>query len=179
MASLFRIDDDRMMRLKRVDDVGDTFYCSTYSVREREIMLGYPVGYVENALRSLYEDLTQKAFMLPEHTIGKTYKHFLDENLWHFVKCCYKFAPKNGDSPFFQIKISGPKEGKKDLSFFDEQEYCKHLLGNAWSIPVVEHIMKPIQKLFAGETLFKQYKGFDYIFPWPPYNDQKESTMEV
>lgn len=178
MASKGRIDDDRMMRLKKVNDKDDTYYASTYSVREREIMSGFPEGYCEKALCSLFEQLTTNAFLKPELEKGKTYKDFLDKSLWHFVKCRYNFAPKSSE-PFFEIKIGAPLEGKKSLSFYNEKEYCKRLIGNGWSIPVVEHLMKPLQKLFSSESLLEDYEGYDYKFPWPPYSDDYGAIYEV
>lgn len=46
LAATSRIDDDRMMK---VQQEGDFTTMHTYSVRERERMLGLPDGYVENA----------------------------------------------------------------------------------------------------------------------------------
>lgn len=66
-----------------------------------------------------------------------------------------------------QIELSAPQEGKKSTNFYDEEEYCKHLIGNGWSIVVVEHIMKGIKEMYPSKDFFRQYKGFNYTFPWP------------
>lgn len=86
--------------------------------------------------------------------------------------------------------ISAPAEGRKMLSHYDEEEYCKHLIGNGksslvqwyifrlqylshasyvvgWSVPVVEHILKGINEMYPSKNFFRQYQGFNYIFPWP------------
>lgn len=47
MASQGRLDDARMLKVKEVD--GNDYVAGTFSVLERERMLGYPEGYVENA----------------------------------------------------------------------------------------------------------------------------------
>lgn len=131
MAAKSRIDDPRMMKVKKGD--GDQYYCHTFSVREREKMSGLPVGYCELALNELFKKLTEDAFLKPENAqTPKTYKDFLDTSLWHFAKKC-KFRFKTSKEPvfpFFQIEISAPSEGRKQLSYYDEEEYCKHLIGN-------------------------------------------------
>jgi hypothetical protein len=163
MAAKSRIDDPRMMKVKKGN--GDEYHCSTFSVREREKMSGLPIGYCEVPLNNLYNQLTEDAFLKPENAGScKTYKDFLDKTLWHFAKKC-KFAFKgSNDPPFFQIEISAPPEGRKEVSYFDEKEYCKHLIGNGksiysvlilwlmldslflfqsgWSLPVVEHLLE-------------------------------------
>jgi hypothetical protein len=96
----------------------------------------------------------------------------LDSNLWHFRKKCYfKFEPFN-DEPFFQLRISSPLEGKKELDFFNKVGYCKHLVGNGWSIPVVEHLMSKLRDLFDEGSLVT-YDEYDYVFPWAPYNSTR------
>jgi hypothetical protein len=134
MAAKSRIDDPRMMKVKKGD--GNKYYCHTFSVREREKMSGLPVGYCELALNELFKKLTEDAFLKPENAQApKTYKDFLDKSLWHFAKKC-KFGFKSSKQPvfpFFQIEISAPSEGRKQLSYYDEEEYCKHLIGNGKS----------------------------------------------
>lgn len=47
MASLARLDDGRMLKVKEID--ANQYVASSYSVLERERMLGFPEGYVGNA----------------------------------------------------------------------------------------------------------------------------------
>lgn len=47
MASLGRLDDGRMLKVKELD--GNEHVAGTYSTLERERMLGFPEGYVGNA----------------------------------------------------------------------------------------------------------------------------------
>jgi hypothetical protein len=130
MAAKSRIDDPRMMKVRKVDGE-DHYYCHTFSVREREKLNGLPVGYCELPMAALFEKLTRDAFLQPENAgPSETYKDFLDESLWHFAKTCkFRFKPSN-DTPFFQIEISAPPEGRKEISFFNEEGYSKHLIGN-------------------------------------------------
>lgn len=110
--------------------------------------------------------LDYKILRLTLHAIGD----FLPRNLWHFrKKCHFKFEAKN-DEPFFQLLISSPLEGKKDLVYFNQKEYGKHLIGNGWSIPVVEHLLGKLRDLFDDDHLVT-YEGYDYNFPWAPYSN--------
>ena len=72
MASRTRIDDERMTKLKPTEDGG--FLKSTYSVKEREIMMGLPQGYVSKAMKELFREIALNGFLRPESNLGKTYK---------------------------------------------------------------------------------------------------------
>jgi hypothetical protein len=166
MSSLSTIDDERMMKIKKESG---KYYIHTYSIREREKMLGFPLGYVQDAVNHLYHSLTGDAFLKPETKEGTSHRDFLDPSLWHFrKKCNFQFKPRFGEPPFFQIEMSAPREGTQSPEYFDEESYCKHLLGNAWSLPVVEHLLEPLQDLFEKEDL-ETYEHYDYSYPWEPY----------
>jgi len=165
LAAQGRIDDKRMLRVEKVDD--NHYVGNTLSVSERERMLGLPDGYVAEPLKKLFGEITMKGFLKPETTVGLGWKDDLDKSLWHFSKKCKFKIEKFKDVPFFKIKISSPLETKKDLYYFDEQEYCKHLLGNGWSIPVIEHVLKKLKDKSRNTQV---YDGYEYDFPWPPYS---------
>ena len=40
--------------------------------------------------------------------------------------------------------------------------YAKHLIGNAFSVPVVSIFLRPLKKIF-GSTI---YEGYDYQYEW-------------
>ena len=131
LASLSRIDDGRMIRYKlEGSNKKKTYEIETYSVGERERMMGLPTGYVEKAIHQLFSDLTENAFLQPEVSPkGKTYKDFLDKKLWHFrKKCHFKFQPSSVH-PYFQLALSSPQEGKLKEDFYTEEQYCKHLVS--------------------------------------------------
>jgi len=44
----------------------------------------------------------------------------------------------------------------------------KHLVGNGWSIPVVEHMLAQLRDLFADDML-SPYPKYTYTHPWEPY----------
>jgi hypothetical protein len=173
LASLSRIDDSRMLsKYKTAESSSTKYIVECYSVAEREKMMGLPAGYVEKPLCHLFHELTTKAFLRPEMSKGKTYRDFLPRELWHFRKQCnFKFHAHDED-PFFKIAISSPLEGKSQLAFYTHEQYCKHLLGNGWSIPVIEHLLGRLPSLFDNNAL-KRYDGYTYNFPWEPYASMK------
>jgi len=166
MASKVRIDDARMIKVR---EVGDEWVTDTYSVSERERMSGLPVGYVRMALKDLFSELRINAFLKPEQVEGKTWADFLHEDLHHFRFCKFEIIPKGGDSPFFDFKISAPTEGKV-VSFYSEEDYAKHLIGNGWSLPVIEYILSGLENICTKAT----HERFQYDYPWKPYNLGKE-----
>lgn len=171
LASLSRIDDDRMIKYKLAGTSGRNasaaYHIETYSVAEREKMIGLPAGYVEKPIGRLFSELTQKAFVLPESSDkGETYRDFLPREFWHFRKRCnFKFLA-NSELPYFQLALSSPLEGKSQLAFYSEKQYCKHLIGNGWSIPVVEYLLGSLTELFAGDVLLT-YDKYNPPYPWP------------
>jgi hypothetical protein len=54
-----------------------------------------------------------------------------------------------------------PRPFKRE-SFFNKDGYAKHLIGNAYSVVVVEMLIQPLTSLFAT----KEYEGYDYTHPW-------------
>mmetsp|Transcript_33065 Transcript_33065/g.48461 ORF Transcript_33065/g.48461 Transcript_33065/m.48461 type:complete len:147 (+) Transcript_33065:366-806(+) len=135
-------------------------------------MQGLPIGYVSEPVKKLFDDLTQKAFVNAEQTTEKlkSWRDILDRDLWHFRKCRFRVKPQR-DVPFFNIQLSIPKEGKKKDSLLNEQQYCKHLIGNGWSIPVVEFILDGLKGVCEER---KSYDGYAYNYPWLPYKSKSE-----
>lgn len=177
LSSLSRIDDSRMMKYKLENCSGPNtntkFQIETYSVGERERMMGFSTGYVKKPICELFSELTMKAFLHPETSAeGKTYRDFLGRELWHFrKKCQFKFQPCS-EPPYFQLALSSPQEGKLRHDFYTEEQYCKHLIGNGWSIPVVEHLLGGLADLFADDVL-RTYGKYTYQHPWEPYSSMQ------
>jgi len=73
LASESRIDDIRMMGKYKACASTDKYEIQSYSIAEREKMMGLPVGYVEDPIKNLFTELAEKAFQLPETNLGKTY----------------------------------------------------------------------------------------------------------
>ena len=55
------------------------------------------------------------------------------------------------------------------MSFYSEEQYCKHLIGNGWSIPVVEHLLEGLKDLFADDVILPTYSKYTNPHPWEPY----------
>ena len=181
LASTSRIDDDRMLKCKKLKESG-RYLVETYSVKDREVMMGLPKGYVEVPINKLYDELTNGAFLLPETKPGKTYRDFLPRDLWHLRKRCrFKFKPCR-DAPLFQILISSPLEGKADLDYYSRDQYAKRLIGNGWSLPVVEHIVEPLRDLYRDKKMLESYgERWTYSYRWAPFltESPSRSTTET
>lgn len=160
------VDDTRMVKYKESEP--GKYLIETYSVREREQMMGLPPGYVEKPLKRLFNELAQNAFLLPETSEGVTYRDFLPRDLWHFRKKCNFKCVHHSEPPHFRLALSSPQEGKSQRSFYTEDQYGKHLIGNGWSIPVAEHLLRNLTTLFADDVL-TTYDSYGYRFPWEPY----------
>ncbi len=182
LASLTKIDDDRMLKYSTGDSGGSKIKLESYSVNEREKMMGLPPSYVSGPLKKIFNEITIRAIFQPETSAdGKTYRDFMDRRYWHLrKKLKLQHYPKYGEEPYFEIGIATPIENKKKLEFFKEEEYSKHLIGMGFNICVIEALLEGLVDLFASDSL-KTYEGCDYSFPWEPYQSyhcdrQKEKT---
>lgn len=83
------------------------------------------------------------------------------EEIQNFGGSKYKFE-FNGQG--FTLKVGTMDKNKNgdSLYYLNCEQYCKRLLGNGFSIPVVEHLLRPLKELF----LTKAYKDTSYKFIW-------------
>lgn len=58
--------------------------------------------------------------------------------------------------------LMSPPQVTQEPYYFNAEDYCKHLLGNSFSIPVVEYLLRNLRKVFAS----REYEGFDYKYRW-------------
>jgi hypothetical protein len=62
--------------------------------------------------------------------------------------------------------------------FYNADQYAKRLVGNAFSIPAVDIILRPLQGMFAS----KRYEGYAYAFEWkdsgPNINDDESRVSD-
>jgi hypothetical protein len=78
---------------------------------------------------------------------------------YKFVHCCDDGHPK------LLVKIgtvNKSKDGRASLYYYDADGYCKRLLGNSYSIPVVEHLLRPLSDIFMQ----REYPDAAYCFAW-------------
>ena len=147
------------------------------SVSDRERSLGLNEGYIQNALYAVdrKEDSTgegngvsvkdglfgelREAFTA-EFQKGWHWCHKVDEKYHHFNMYNFEFKPIAND-PFFAIKMDPPSIVDKKY-FYDEETYAKHLIGNTYSVPMIEHLLSPL-KVISSDRF---YDGYDYKFSW-------------
>ncbi len=134
--------------------------------------------------------MTLNAFSRPETEERTNWRMILSEDLHHFHACCDFKVKQHLKEPFFHLENSTHKEAKQ-ITFYNEDQYCKHILGNGWSIPIVEYILGGVEDEMNGtlgglKDLCKEtntYEGYEYNYPWAPYNSlgkvQKIESADV
>uniref|UniRef100_A0A7S2LD16 DNA (cytosine-5-)-methyltransferase n=1 Tax=Skeletonema marinoi TaxID=267567 RepID=A0A7S2LD16_9STRA len=179
LASLSKIDDDRMLKCSTGDCGRTNIKLEHYSVGERERMMGFPPSYVSKPLQNLFNEITTCAILQPETSAdGKTYRDFMDKRFWHLRKKLKLSHYAKSEEPYFEIGIATPIENKQKLAFFTEEQYSKHLIGMGFSVCVVEALLEGLVDLFAKDLL-RTYEGCDYSFPWEPYlSNHRERQKE-
>lgn len=55
---------------------------------------------------------------------------------------------------------------------FNKDEYAKHLIGNAFSIPTITMLLRPLQQMYSS----CKYDGYDYEYYWIPYLEASNTT---
>ena len=157
---LCRIDDNRMLKISHSENSRSLFEVETFSVQDREKMLGFPLNYVKQPVDELVGKL-QQCFLSPNWTLDADCLNMSED----FSGLKYRFE-SSSTHPFFEVKLGAPQVSDKTQYIFNADGYAKHLLGNAFSIPVVEHLLRPLKQLYAE----REYEAFMYDFPWPPHN---------
>eukprot|EP00339_Tiarina_fusa_P001355 CAMPEP_0117007664 /NCGR_PEP_ID=MMETSP0472-20121206/7468_1 /TAXON_ID=693140 ORGANISM="Tiarina fusus, Strain LIS" /NCGR_SAMPLE_ID=MMETSP0472 /ASSEMBLY_ACC=CAM_ASM_000603 /LENGTH=535 /DNA_ID=CAMNT_0004709507 /DNA_START=15 /DNA_END=1618 /DNA_ORIENTATION=- len=91
----------------------------------------------------------------------------LPPKLFTFQGDYHKFRGKHPSYKFeavgdeVEMKMAPPKTTETPY-YFTEQGYAKRLIGNSFSIPTVEILLRPLQALFATQ----EYPQFSYEFVW-------------
>eukprot|EP00549_Striatella_unipunctata_P019087 CAMPEP_0118687202 /NCGR_PEP_ID=MMETSP0800-20121206/8248_1 /TAXON_ID=210618 ORGANISM="Striatella unipunctata, Strain CCMP2910" /NCGR_SAMPLE_ID=MMETSP0800 /ASSEMBLY_ACC=CAM_ASM_000638 /LENGTH=670 /DNA_ID=CAMNT_0006584353 /DNA_START=25 /DNA_END=2034 /DNA_ORIENTATION=- len=166
MASHGRLDDERMRKAKVLGGSAEKRYIlGTWSVSEREKMMGFPTDYVKKTVSDLFEKLSQLLLMKrivecnwkqDEEVMRKYYKAF--SGLRFFIN-------PSPNPPFIEVALPLPNQKERTTSLvYNCDEYSKRVIGNSFSVPVMCHLLRPLQELFQERS----YKGYDYPFPWPP-----------
>lgn len=168
MASPGRIDhNERMIKVRLHNDLVEATH---YTVEDREILMGFPKGYVECVVKRIFERV-EESFQAEDWLTNA------DKNNWDFDELQslsarrYKFILCSDSNETKLLLKLGTVEklkndDKKSLYYYNSDGYCKRLLGNSYSIPVVEHILRPLCDLFP----LKKYSNADYCFAWQAYN---------
>ena len=154
---------------------GGQFEVGYYSVADRESLLGYSAGYVEKPVTLLFDKLN--VLFHSENWLDDLFMNKWDyDEIIEFSGRNYKFGCNNCNDPSVSVKIgTAEKNGKGNtLYFLDRDGYCKRLLGNGYSIPVVEHLMRPLKDLFSE----KEYSNADYRFTWQSDSDHSHDDID-
>jgi hypothetical protein len=172
LASKGRIKDARMEKYK---PLGNNKHEKAYfSALERERMLGFPDNYVKDAVEHLFTELFIKAFSLqhPKESKPDTlWKEQLDPKYWCFsgkpvrYEEAYNYTEQ---APYIRILLNPPL-ATKNPDFFNAEDYSLHLLGNTFSIPVVEYLMTRLGEVFAS----REYEGYNYEYRWESKEDDE------
>ena len=188
MASLGRLDDklsNAMVVVKKDQLRPGKFIQRTFTCDERADMMGFPKGY----LQPVFELFEHISFAMQQHDqrVGDYWRGnrtrngqdtgvpVLDPKYHPFSGGC------NGESNGFRfdldeetlelkLKMAPPKPCNKKnkktkerpSQYYTAEQYAKRLLGNAFSVPVMEHLLKPLQPFFKTRT----YPGYPYQFAW-------------
>lgn len=84
-------------------------------------------------------------------------------------KDSHKFE-MTGEFPYVGLQLF-TREGKNEACY-NWEEYSKHMIGLAFSVPVVEFLLKPLATVFARKT----YPRFQYSYAWE--ETQKAAVQE-
>jgi hypothetical protein len=178
MGSKTRINDKRMYIVDTSKKKGKKYPCRLYRMDEREKLMGYPIGYIETPVQQLFQTLVDNGLckIMDEDsgwkvTLDKKYHVFAGN--YHGFKGSVSDYHRFGNSFPPNLMLAPPVDSNKNPYFFDADEYAKHLIGMAYSVPVVEHILSPLSGLFETQS----YPNFQYNYVWIK-NDYTEESME-
>ena len=193
MASKARIDELNSLRMYVFRDQnqdGTHWFGRPITAAERELMMGYPKGYIQGPVEELFQTLQDKALchQFDEYNnetgkkvgmfegywkdiLPKKYHHFCGN--YHLLPCTdpHRFGPTNKEPTYIELKLLPPVNvvGEEEdyiyttgVSFFNAENYSKHLTGLAYSVPVVEHLLRPLQRIFKRQS----YPQFSFEYPW-------------
>jgi hypothetical protein len=128
----------------KVRPCGNLFEAKTYSIGDRERMLGFPLDYVKAPMEKLFITL-EKCFSEKDWTLHDDCLALTED----FSGRKFRFSEGNlSKHPFFEVKLGAPPVSDKTTYFFNCEGYSKHLLGNSFSIPVVEYLLHNLRDIY-------------------------------
>jgi len=173
MASTTRIDERTSLRMyvfdKKYANSAQSYHGRPMTVLERENLMGFPEGYVTEPMKDLFEKLTD----VNRPHKSASWRENLDKRYLTFGGNFHKF-PNHQPYIFsliqipkgeYQIKMrmAPPIESNKIPSFYNEEEYGKHLIGNSYSVPVVEALLRALTYYFPANY---DYEDCNYKYSW-------------
>jgi len=164
MASKSRLDDDRMLVFRQDPCGSGKFTKRSINTEERGRMMGFPDKYVSLPLRPLFAALQtglSELFWFQHPGVPKKYHCFSGELLR------VDAVGSEQGTGALSVGVAPPafksKEKMGEVQFFDELSYGKRLYGNAWNVPTIEFLLKPLQELFVQHDHNDRY-NCKYVF---------------
>jgi len=177
MASTSRIDERSSLRMyifdKKCASNKRDYHGRPLTVAERENLMGYPKGYVEEPMNHLFGKLIEinhpyqsakwrESLDKKYHKFAGNYHGVSDHDPYKYS--LYQLPKEKSGSIEYCIKMRmTPPTQCKSASFYEEEEYGKHLIGNSFSVPVVEALLHSL--IYYFPRMFK-YKKFNYHYAW-------------
>jgi hypothetical protein len=158
-----KIDDERMIKVCQVQKDGETmFEIHKLSLPDREKLMGFKSGYVNDALKDIYKQLKLDAFQVEFNRDGGSWSENLNEKYFDLVNCEFDFEPSR-HWPYFDILVKPPQNmSKKKQIYYDNEKYGKYLLGKTTPIPTMEYLLQPLQRIYEH----RHYSGCDHQYYW-------------
>jgi len=102
-------------------------------------------------------------------TLADRYHNFA--GAYHGQPNAYDVTVERGrDGPELMLRMIPPYQNR---DFFNASQYAKRLVGNAYSVATVEHILRPLRDIFAC----REYRNYIYDFPWSEQQQDGECTL--
>jgi site-specific DNA-cytosine methylase len=162
MASKGKINSNQMVVVNLSDPSTPTQRIIT--AKERSRIMGYQGDYVVEPLALLFHQLEKplKGGRLWHYDWAKELSPAL-----HYFSGGWEPQPKmrlyNFDK-HGRLELGPPIFGAKPDTF-NYEDYARHLVGNAYSVPVMATLLKPLQKVFECSD-DHYYEGVQYKYPW-------------
>jgi hypothetical protein len=187
LASKSRIDQHPTMTLIKTstgEDNKSYVERRPFNIKEREMIMGLPVGYVDDAgmfeceilsllqrllshyyfhcsVADLFQNLLQNGYGITRLEPFETYwKKRLPEKYHIFGGLPVRFYYCSTIGALCP-KLQPPKVNTS-AAFYNQEQYGKRLIGNAFSVPVLEILLRPLQTKF----LLRQYQEYSYSYIW-------------
>jgi hypothetical protein len=142
----------------KVRQYKNLFEVETFSIGDRERMLGLPIGYVEAPVEKLFATL-EKCFSEKDWTLHDDCLALTAD----FSGQKFRFSAGHlRKHPFFEVKLGAPPVSDKTTYFFNSDGYSKHLLGNSFSIPVVEYLLHNLREIYDTKVYSYHYRQHLY-----------------
>ena len=125
--------------------------------------MGFPDSYVSRPIAELFKTLKEEGHER-DYLRVPWFRDFPQKlrpfaGAYNGLSNGYRFQRTSEDT--VELKMAPPLTTAHP-TFFTSDEYGKHLIGNAFSVPVLEALLRPLRRVFDS----KDYAGFSYRYVW-------------